>query len=42
VIFCWVVIWQPFQSLVFDRWTLSKTVKIYKKISGMEISVRAV
>ena len=42
VIFCWVVIWQPFQSLVFDRWTLSKTVKVYKKISGMEISVRAV
>ena len=41
VIFCWVVIWQPFQSLVFDRWTLSKTVKVYKKISGMEISVRA-
>ncbi|MCX6696788.1 MAG: hypothetical protein NTV84_04375 [Methanoregula sp.] len=42
VIFCWVVIWQPFQSLVFDRWTLSKTAKVYEKIAGMEISVRPV
>ena len=42
VIFCWVVIWQPFQSLVFDRWTLSKTAKVYEKIAGMEIRVRPV
>ena len=41
VIFCWVTIWQPFQSLVFDRWTQSETAKVYGKIAGMEISVRA-
>ena len=41
VIFCWVTIWQPFQSLVFDRWTQSATAKVYRKIADMEISVRA-
>jgi hypothetical protein len=41
VIFCWVTIWQPFQSLVFDRWTLSKTAQVYRKIAEMEITVRA-
>ncbi|MDP3395693.1 MAG: hypothetical protein Q8S57_03345 [Methanoregula sp.] len=41
VIFCWVTIWQPFQSLVFDRWTQSKTALVYRKIADMEISVRA-
>jgi hypothetical protein len=40
VIFCWVTIWQPFQSLVFDRWTLSETAKLYEKIAGMEIRIR--
>jgi hypothetical protein len=40
VIFCWVTIWQPFQSLVFDRWTLSETARVYRKIADMEISVR--
>lgn len=39
VIFCWVVIWQPFQSLVFDRWTLSEKSKIYRQIADMEIRV---
>jgi hypothetical protein len=42
VIFCWVTIWQPFQSLVFDRWTQSKTAKVYRKIAEMDISVRPV
>jgi hypothetical protein len=42
IIFCWVTIWQPFQSLVFTRWTLNETAKLYEKIAGMEISVRAV
>jgi hypothetical protein len=42
VIFCWVTIWQPFQSLVFDRWTQSETAKVYRKIADMEISVRPV
>ena len=42
VIFCWVAIWQPFQSLVFDRWTQSKTAIVYRKIADMEISVRPV
>ena len=42
VIFCWVTIWQPFQSLVFDRWTQSETAKVYRKIAEMEISVRPV
>jgi hypothetical protein len=39
VIFCWVTIWQPFQSLVFDRWTQSETAKVYRKIAEMEIHV---
>ena len=41
IIFCWVTIWQPFQSLVFDRWTQSVTAKVYRRIAEMEISVRA-
>lgn len=41
VIFCWVTIWQPFQSLVFDRWTQSETAKVYRKIADMDIRVRA-
>lgn len=41
VIFCWVTIWQPFQSLVFDRWTQNETAKVYRRIADMEISVRA-
>lgn len=41
VIFCWVTIWQPFQSLVFDRWTQSVTAKVYRQIAEMEIRVRA-
>ena len=40
VIFCWVTIWQPFQSLVFDRWTQSKTAIVYRKIADLEIRVR--
>jgi len=39
VIFCWVTIWQPFQSLVFDRWTLAEKANVYRKIAGMEITV---
>ena len=42
VIFCWVTIWQPFQLLIFDRWTQSETAKVYGKIAEMRISVRAV
>ncbi|WP_321505461.1 hypothetical protein [uncultured Methanoregula sp.] len=41
VIFCWVTIWQPFQSLVFDRWTQAVTARVYRHIAAMEISVRA-
>jgi len=41
VIFCWVTIWQPFQSIVFDRWTQSVTAKVYRQIAGMEITVKA-
>ena len=41
IIFCWVTIWQPFQSLVFDRWTQSKTARVYERIAGMDIRVRA-
>ena len=40
IIFCWVTIWQPFQSLVFDRWTERETAKIYACIADMEIAVR--
>jgi hypothetical protein len=39
VIFMWVVIWQPFQSLVFDRWTKSKESQVYREIAKMEIEV---
>jgi hypothetical protein len=42
VIFCWVTIWQPFQSLVFDRWTQNVTARVYRQIAGMEIRVRPV
>jgi hypothetical protein len=41
VILCWVTLWQPFQVLVFDRWTQSETAKVYRKIAEMEIGVRA-
>jgi len=41
VIFCWVTIWQPFQSIVFDRWTQSETAKVYRKIAEMAICVKA-
>ena len=39
VILAWVVIWQPFQSLVFDRWTNAVQAKVYRQIASMEISV---
>jgi hypothetical protein len=42
IIFCWGTIWQPFQSLVFDRWTQNETAKVYRKIADMEMSVRAI
>jgi len=41
IIFSWVTIWQPFQSLVFDRWTHGITARIYRQIAEMEITVRA-
>lgn len=41
VIFSWVVIWQPFQALVFDRWTQSEEAKVCREIAGMEIVVVA-
>ncbi len=41
IIFCWVTIWQPFQSLVFDRWTQSETAKVYARIADMKIAVRS-
>jgi hypothetical protein len=40
IICSWVVIWQPFQSLVFDRWTLSERARVYGRIADMEIAVR--
>jgi hypothetical protein len=40
IIFCWVTIWQPFQSLVFNRWTQSETAKVYAWIAEMEIRVQ--
>ena len=39
VIVTWVVIWQPFQSLVFDRWNNAVEAKICRQIAGMEISI---
>jgi len=39
IIFCWVVIWQPFQSLVFDRWTAKETARIYKTIADIPIRI---
>lgn len=39
VILAWVVIWQPFQSLVFDRWTNAVESKVCRQIASMEISV---
>lgn len=40
VILSWVVIWQPFQSLVFDRWTNAVEAKVFRQIAAMEILVR--
>jgi hypothetical protein len=40
IIFCWVTIWQPFQSLVFDRWTQSEKARVYERIADMEIVIR--
>jgi hypothetical protein len=40
IIFCWVTIWQPFQSLVFDRWTQREKARVYGKIAEMEIIIR--
>lgn len=39
IILTWVVIWQPFQSLVFDRWTNEEQGKVYREIARMEIVV---
>ncbi len=37
IVFSWVVIWQPFQTLVFDRWEKATKGDVYRKIAGMEI-----
>jgi hypothetical protein len=39
IILSWVVIWQPFQSLVFDRWTNAEQAKVFRQIARMEIVV---
>lgn len=39
IIFCWVTIWQPFQSLVFDRWTQATTAKVCQHIAEIKINV---
>ncbi len=39
VIMTWVVIWQPFQSLVFDRWTNDEQARVFDEISRMEIRI---
>jgi hypothetical protein len=39
IIVSWVVIWQPFQSLVFDRWTNAEQAKVYRQIARMDIAV---
>lgn len=40
IVLTWVVIWQPFQSLVFDRWTSEEQAKVYREIARMDIVVR--
>lgn len=40
VICSWVVIWQPFQILVFDRWSLATKIRIYNHITRMNIVVK--
>jgi hypothetical protein len=39
IILSWVVIWQPFQSLVFDRWTNAEQAKVFRQIAQMDIAV---
>lgn len=39
IICCWVVVWQPFQTLVFDRWALAVRIRVYRHISRMSIRV---
>lgn len=41
IICSWVVIWQPFQSLVFDRWTQGVSARVFDHVAHMDISVRA-
>ena len=41
IIFSWVVIWQPFQTLVFDRWEKGTKGDVYRKVAGMEIEVNS-
>lgn len=41
VICCWVVIWQPFQTLVFNRWALAVRIRVYSHITRMHIRVSA-
>ncbi len=40
IIYCWVTIWQPFQSLVFDRWTQNVTATVYQQIAEMAIRIQ--
>jgi hypothetical protein len=42
IIISWVMIWQPTQSLVFDRWSERIKAKIYRKIAEMPITVSMV
>lgn len=39
VIFSWVVIWQPFQTLVFDRWSLHEQARTYREITRLRVDV---
>jgi hypothetical protein len=39
IVLIWVVIWQPFQSLVFDRWSDAELAKVYRQIARMDITV---
>ena len=41
IILTWVVIWQPFQSIVFDRWTQNVMARLCRHVAVMDISVWA-
>lgn len=37
----WITIWNPIASLLFDRWTESRTIEVHRFLQGMDVTVVA-